>query len=570
MDHESMENEQLVPTQELQETEETMEEMTGTEQIDVLNEEPKVRENKLRKVWDEKAKPAIMGVITKVKDYVQVLIRKLQGLESKKVKLILGGTGGAVALLLLVMILSVTVFQTPEAKVGVALGNTVDEFSQIYDLWKLPKLAELAAKKSSSLDFDVSVHEIGEEKATLSGAGVRFMMDTNLKQRKLGMQVIPYVGSADLMTVMLAAKDEVVYFYSPELMPDIYGINTVTLMEDLKALGADPGDAEDISFNVFDILEMAGNVNANREENQETLQAALQDLLESVLVEQGKKQTIRVNGASMKCDVYTAEIPQNALETYVEMLEEILSDADYQDLLEDILDSMNMPRSITREIMNEVDFAQVDFDVIYDLLDELDDVELKLYIKDKRIVAVKYDEEVYGDDWEVELHIGGAKQYIDNITLKIDDGYNEVVIKSSGDHKAKGGTFTDKTTVEFDGNKIAIQTKYSPKSNADNLSVTLRADQDEVRVKGTYLVNGNAFQMDLAQISYEHRDEELFDISVNVHLGRYTERTNVADAVLLADMTEEDLEKIVEDVEEMSTAWAMSLLEENPELAEFF
>ena len=534
-------------------------------------EKQKSASEKMKELWNSKGKPMVSAVCNQARRAGYAVASLVGGLDGKKKKMALGIGAGVVALLLLVVILSATVLRSPAAKVGIALGNTAEAFSDVLDLWNVSDLSKVFSQKSYSLDADIRVNSL-EDDDELSGIGVRVMMDTNLKKKKIGVQMVPHIGSADLMQIMVAAEDEYVYFYSPELMPDIYGVSTVTMMEDLDNLGLDVGDAEDISFNLFEVLEMANQAYENAEENKKVLQAALKELVASISVEKGKKQNVRVNGTTLNCASYVAVIPQDAMENYLEIVEEIMTATDSQETMEEILESMNLPRSIIRSILSEMPASTLDFDAYYDLLDRIGDVELKLFIHRNKIVSVKFDQEVYGDDWKCQLFIGGGDRYTDNISLKLDDGYTEIIIKSSGDHTAKEGIFTDKTTIEVDGDKVTIQVKYDPKAKADNLSIKLKSDWEEYKISGTYLVSGSALQLDLDEIvcEYVNFDKEKYDISVNLWLGKYSKRVDVSDARMLSDMTEDDLEEIIEDIEEMATGWALGLVEEFPELMYMF
>ena len=52
----------------------------------------------------------------------------------------------------------------------------------------------------------------------------------------------------------MAAEDDELYFASPQFTGGrFYGVNTETLGADLKAMGEE--DSEDLSFNLFDIME---------------------------------------------------------------------------------------------------------------------------------------------------------------------------------------------------------------------------------------------------------------------------------------------------------------------------
>ena len=533
-----------------------------------IPDEPIDPPESVQNFWDPNQQSAAENK-SSVKDAFKSMTGKLKMLDGKKKKVMAIGAAAMVVVVLLVILFG-GLIKSPAAKVGVALGNTIKEFSSVVNMWNLDDASDVLSSDSNSMDVDIRINDLADDDSVLIHSGVRFMMDTNMKKRNIDMQMVPYLGSADLMTAMVAVDDEMIYFHSPELMPNPIGVNTETMMEDLEYLGADVGDAEDIHFNLFDTLEIIKEVTAISADNKKLLLAAGEDLIASFSVEKAKKQTIRVNGTSTECSVYEVIIPQDALEAYTEILEEIANSVDYEESVEAIFDSMNLPRSITREIMGEISVEQPDFDEIYDLLDELGDVEMKLFIKSNKIVAVRFDDEIYDNDWKAELYIGGGDRYVDNISFKLKNDYGELVVKASGDHGAKDGPFTNKTTIEIDGDKYTLQVKYDPKADSDNLSVTFKDDIEAIKIKGTYQAGKNDFLLDLEEIAYEYGDEEEFDISVNVHMFKHTKRVEVLGAVMLAEMTEDDLESMVTEIESMAASWAMELIGKNPELMYMF
>ena len=480
-----------------------------------------------------------------------------------------GGKLIPVAAIALVVILVVALLVTgsPSAKVAKAFGNTIGEFSDVSDLWHAEDVAALLQKDALSMTMDVS-----PEETMLEGFGIRGRVDVSLPKKYMGVNVVPYIGSMDLVNASMVLDDETLAISIPEVLPKNYGLNTETLLQDLQNMGADVEGFEDVTVNFFDTLKSIREQTDNSKENQKLLKAAAADFVDALEVEKSGSKSITVNKSKTKCTVYTVTIPQDAMEDYVAIIEEILSSVDYADIVESELDRMGMPSFVTREVLNEVKDAYTtpDLSDIYTVIDTLGDVELDVYVSKNKISAIKYEENRSDFNLEIELLIGGGDNYVDDITLKMANmSGDEIVVKSKGNHTGKGGVFTDKTTIEVDGDVLTIEVEYEPKAKEDNLSISMESDypSDTFKLEGNYTASKGSMKLNLKELTMGRTT-----VKTNMDLGisDYSKKVTVSKPVILNNMTEEEIMQIMEEVEEQATTWLESIVEEYPELQYMF
>lgn len=497
--------------------------------------------------------------------------------------LLIGGI--AAAAVLVIVLVAVLLFSgNPAAKVGSAMAATGKEMTQLSKTVDVAGISKFLDSEAMSHDLEIKIDTLSEgyfssDAALLQGVGLRTQLDTNLKKREAGLRLVPSYGSVDICNLMLAAEDDMIYFALPEILSDSFGLSTETMMADLEAMGADVGEAAQISFNIFEMIELVQTRMEDSEAYKKEMEKAVAQLLKSVEVEKEGKSNIRINGRSTKCSAYTVTIPQQALEDLIWVAEDMATAVDYMDIMEELLDSMNLPADIVDELLYEMQYAYTtpDFSSVYDLLDILGDVELEVYVSSGKVSAIVYEEEIEGTELELGLYIGGKEAYIDEISFEmIVDGEGFTVV-SQGDHGARDGVFTDETTITFDipgmrGDVVVLETEYDPKSDYDNLSLRMKIDEITFRMEGTYVCEKNQLQLaaDTFAITSDGVDGKIVDLSFSYTVGNYQKRVDMAGARLLSDLTEDDLMEIVAQAEEKAKAWAMGLVEQIPDLMYLF
>ena len=467
--------------------------------------------------------------------------------------------------LVVVLVVVLLVTGSPSAKVAKAFSNTLKEFTSVSDLWHAEDVVSLLQKDALSMTMDVA-----PEDSMLDGFGIRARADVSIPKKYIGVNVVPYVGSVDLLSASMVLDDTTLAISIPDLMSKNYGLNTETIMTDLADMGADLDGLEDITINFFDTVKTIREQTDRSKENEKLLKNATTELVKALEVEKSGSKSITVNKSKTKCTVYTVVIPQDAMESYAETIEEILTAVDYADVMESVLDDMGMPSSLTREIVSEMDYSTPDMRAVYNVIDMLGDVELEVYVSKNKISAIKYDAMNDEAGLEIELLIGGGDNYIDDITLKIANAHDEeFVIKSKGNHTGKGGTFTDKTTLDLDGDVMTIEIEYEPKAKEDNLSISMESDypSDTFKLEGNYSASKSSVQMNIQELTVGRTS-----VKTNMDLGisDYSKKVTVSKPQMINNMTEEEILEVMEEIEAQAMEWAEAMFEEYPELQYMF
>lgn len=486
--------------------------------------------------------------------------------------------GGCVAAAVLVIALVVVLILTgnPTVKVGTAFKNTVEEFAKVADAWNMDEAAEFGKKEAVSVSADVKLNAINENymgyyAETISGLGAAIDMDVDLENREMGLMAAVNMGSAELVSAMISAEDEMLYVGVPDFLNDFYGVNTETMMKDLDDMGAGLGEAAQISFNIFEMMEIVREYSGDSEEMRQTITDATAQLAKELTVEKAGKETVNVNGESLKCQAYTVVIPQDALEEWFEAVEDAATSADAMEMMEELFNAMNLPEDIVEELMYEVEYSYSapDFSEVYELLDVLGDIELKVYVKSNKVAGILYKEKIEGTKVEIGLYIGGGDRYVDNLSLEMKVGGEKLTIESEGDHTAKEGVFTDELTIKLpDGEKYTLETAYEPKAESDNLTIRFGNEYATLNMEGTYAVTGDRYELSFDEVTMVQDGEELFSVAVSYEITDYEKRIKVSDARLLSDLTEDDIMNLAEELEGNAAEWLLELYSSYPELLE--
>lgn len=489
--------------------------------------------------------------------------------------LLIGGCIAA-AVLVVALVVVLIISGNPTVKVGTAFKNTVDEFSKVADVWNMDEVAEFSKKEAVSISADVKLNSINENymryyAEAVSGLGASVDMDVNLENREMGMMASVNMGSAELVTAMISAEDEMLYVGAPDFLNDFYGVNTETMMQDLEDMGAGLGEAAQISFNIFDMMEIVKEYSGDSEEMRQTLVDAATQLAKELTIEKAGKQTLKVNGESLKCQAYTVTIPQDALEEWFEAVEDVVASSDTMEMMEKLYSAMNLPEDIVEELMYEMEYSysEPDFSEMYEVLDVLGDIELQVYVKSNKVAGILYKEKIEGTKVEIGLYIGGGDRYVDNLSLEIKVDGEKLTIESEGDHTAKEGVFTDELTIKLPtGEEFALETEYEPKADSDNLSIRFGNDYAIFNLEGTYSATKERYELSFDEVSLVQSGEELFSVALSYEITDYEKRVKVSDARLLSDLTEDDIMNLATELEGNAMEWALDLYASYPELLE--
>ena len=219
--------------------------------------------------------------------------------------------GAGVAAVAVVGVLVVTVsglFVSPKSRVEKAVAKTISAYSGIDKELGMPDLNALQEGKSVSGRASVELNSInsqlvGYDLSSLRGLGVRVSTNYDHKARKVDAELAAYWDSDDLVAIQMLFDDANLYMGSPQFTGDtFYGVNTETLGADLAEMTGD-SSVEDVSFNLFNLIDIAAPEGQN-EEMEKAVKAANKDLLAAMEVEKVGSETIDVNGKDTKATEY--------------------------------------------------------------------------------------------------------------------------------------------------------------------------------------------------------------------------------------------------------------------------
>lgn len=483
----------------------------------------------------------------------------------------------AAVAVVLVIVLIVSLFGGASAKVGKALSKSGKEFQAVAEELGLTGVTELLKEKKNSQTVVLQLNDmsgIGE----LEGIGVRMSVDTSLPDKKIGISMAPFIGSADLVNLQVKLDDSKVYVGSSELTGDtFYMVDTKTIGKDLNDLSKTLGGSElegldDLSFSLFEILEQVEKANESSEKAAKEAKKAFANFVKTIEVEKNGKETVEVNGTDLKCTSYQVVLTEDGMDELLDALEDVYKNVDNTDAYMDIFKSMGLPSEVRDELKNGMKSGENEmkeaFDTLHEGVKEIGDIELEVYLNGGYIVAAVFERE--GDS--ITLNIGGGKQYVDDISLRLESDDYEFAIVSTGNHACSGGKFTDQTEItEVYGsneNTVAeMELIYDLKAKDDNFSFTLGIDGEELEAAGYVSFGKSALVVDLEELSIA--DE--VNIGMEYRLEKYAgDSIKVKNSEALAKMSDSDLEDMGMMLMENAQALVEDLMADYPSLMYLF
>lgn len=485
------------------------------------------------------------------------------GSGKKKTGLILGAAVAAVAAIALLAIVAGGLFTSPKQKLERAMVKSLAVYAQAGDALDLPDLGRLTEQRSVSRRMSLRLTNLdtaitGYDLSALEGLGLRFRSDLEAEDRKLGGELAAFWGDQELLSILLAADDALVYLASSQLTGgNFYGVNTETLGEDLRRMGVQ--DAGDISFNFFDLLDIIAPEEPT-EEIKQTVKEAGKTLFEAVQVEKGGKETISLNQTETKTDVYRVTIPKEAMKEYVNAV--LLSRTDYVAVCREVCRAVGVPENMQREILGGLE----DLDPYGGLekrLDELGDVVLTVHVGGGYVSAVMYEGYISGDNsfLKLDLYLGGGKEYVDHMRLEADVDGQQVIIDSSGDHGCRSGAFTDRTTIRGPFSTVASELRYEPGKSQDNLSWEISIPgAGSLELAGQLTCGGESFDLQLDELCLKVLGMELCSAEMDCYVGPCEgQSVTIRDPKLIGEMDRFDLMLAALKLESNAQAWAENM-----------
>ena len=393
-------------------------------------------------------------------------------------RLLLTIAGGAVLLFLCIFGIS-RLFMTPKNVVGLAAKKAVKAYTDAAKSLSNFDAQKLLGSKAFSQEITIQgINDLADGEYSFDG--FRLRSDVNIPKRYIGLTGSVLDRRSAMFTVRAAIDDNLAAANVPELLDDdFWAVNTETLGADLSSsvFGLQASDYADVSFNFFDLLDEAAP-------SEEFGDASGKALWEAVTAEKSGKQELRIDGESYSCMSYRVLIPQTALEAYVNDYFAYL-DSSSGDNLQSILADCGFPVEPTSSYARDdsdgyaVSAAASPFDSarenILNALDTLGDIELTAYVSGGYLCGVDWSpsDDEYSSDMLLSIRTGG-KNHTDYFSLSFENYGSGIFLESSGNHSARGGTFTDSTYMEADGTLVfEWECSYAPKRSGNNFSASL-------------------------------------------------------------------------------------------------
>lgn len=478
----------------------------------------------------------------------------------------------AVAAVLILVVTAVCIFfGNPTTQLARAFLKSGKAFASAAESTGLTDLEDVFDRTDSSQYLSVSLEEMDGYRE-LEGLGILLNHDVSMSGRKIGTTLTAFYGSSDLLSIHAKFDNDQFHLGSPQLTEDTFYMISTTALGDVFSELLEIDELSGVSFNIFDLYKQALKLTEGNEEAREAVIEAGKALLKAVEVKKGKRDTVDVNGTDLSCSTYRVRIRKTAVRDFLNALEDALQSMDSTDATLELLSSAGFPA----EILDEVEYALEDsqyqleeiFDALRDTADELGNIDLDVYVNKGYVVAVVYEFEVNDVEAELVLSIGGGKNYVDDLSLRLTTEYGEMLLTSQGNHTGKGGVFTNDTilTLKDDYSKetlFQMALSYKPDAKDDNFSLQLELDGVEIRLEGLLTCGRDSFHLRLDEVEVDHTVTFRVEYRFEAYTG---DNIPVADTVDVANLSILELSQIVTELYKNATTWASGLTQEFPDL----
>lgn len=478
----------------------------------------------------------------------------------------------AVAAVLILVVTAVCIFfGNPTTQLARAFLKSGKAFASAAESTGLTDLEDVFDRTDSSQYLSVSLEEMDGYRE-LEGLGILLNHDVSMSGRKIGTTLTAFYGSSDLLSIHAKFDNDQFHLGSPQLTEDTFYMISTTALGDVFSGLLEIDELSGVSFNIFDLYKQALKLTEGNEEAREAVIEAGKALLKAVEVKKGKRDTVDVNGTDLSCSTYRVRIRKTAVLDFLNALEDALQSMDSTDATLELLSSAGFPA----EMLDEVEYALEDsqyqleeiFDALRDTADELGNIDLDVYVNKGYVVAVVYEFEVNDVEAELVLSIGGGKNYVDDLSLRLTTEYGEMLLTSQGNHTGKGGVFTNDTilTLKDDYSKetlFQMALSYKPDAKDDNFSLQLELDGVEISLEGLLSCGKDSFHLRLDEVEVDDTVTFRVEYRFESYAG---DNIPVADTVDVANLSMLELGQIAAELYNNVTAWASGLTQEFPDL----
>lgn len=501
--------------------------------------------------------------------------------------IVIGLIAAAVAVIAALVIFVVPMVMqslSPKAYLSACAANTMSAYAKELDaagkkigiqpLYDAAKSSRMESSMSAQLQ---SVPGTSDDNP-LSGAGFRMNAMIDLKGREAAYEASLQYGSAALGTAQVYLKDDLIALGSPEFTGGkFYGVHTETLGADI--LSTDWGAAADIPktfrFNYFDMLDMYMNPKDwLSAKTYAALAKESAELLDDAEIEKSGESNQTVNGETEKLKMYTVYLDGDDVAEYITNCTRlVLNDEQLPAALEPMFLAAAAEASMTPDEL----FAQMKEEILFQLdADQLEaslpeTLTLELGTRGKQIASAELKFRMYEDRISVGAELGTKDSLIDALTITIRNGDERMSLSSRGSHMPKDGKFTDTTSLMMNTETLfQMNTSLDTKAKSDNFSFLLTMpgayDIMSLDASGSVAVDSNKLTADLSRVAMTV-DGETLAFSAEYAFGKGAGPAfSGADAQIITDMSESDLEDLMYDIEGNAQDALSRFLQSSPEL----
>lgn len=501
--------------------------------------------------------------------------------------IVIGLIAAAVAVIAALVIFVVPMVMqslSPKAYLSACAANTMSAYAKELDaagkkigiqpLYDAAKSSRMESSMSAQLQ---SVPGTSDDNP-LSGAGFRMNAMIDLKGREAAYETALQYGSATLGSAQVYLKDDLIALGSPEFTGGkFYGVHTETLGADILSSdwGAMADVPETLRFNYFDMLDMYMNPKDwLSAKTYAALAKESAELLDDAEIEKSGESNQTVNGETEKLKMYTVYLDGDDVAEYITNCTRlVLNDEQLSAALEPMFLAAAAEASMTPDEL----FAQMKEEILFQLdADQLEaslpeTLTLELGTRGKQIASAELKFRMYEDRISVGAELGTKDSLIDALTITIRNGDERMSLSSRGSHMPKDGKFTDTTSLMMNTETLfQMNTSLDTKAKSDNFSFLLTMpgayDIMSLDASGSVAVDSNKLTADLSRVAMTV-DGETLAFSAEYAFGKGAGPAfSGADAQIITDMSESDLEDLMYDIEGNAQDALSRFLQSSPEL----
>lgn len=482
-------------------------------------------------------------------------------MEKNKKVLIIGGSVGAAALLALIIV-SISLANTPKALIVRSIANTLSDAQRI---------EAVSVSKDVANGGSVAVSANLDEWAK-DDINVQAKLYTDAKRMKGAFELTASEDKDKIVQARVMYNQDKIAFNASPIIEGNYGVNLKKLEKNLTGSIFDPDEETEYSlsdeqFEYFLNMKDTVKNDKNLERDIEVMankyrQVFIEKIVKHSEVKRSSK-TINVGGDNIPCTVITASIDEDGLS---EICQDMIDYANNDKDLEKLLLRVAANGSYRDDPDEYVDNFFDTLDKIEDELDELEDsdidISLDFYItkSGRRLAQLDLEFEINNKEYEASLVLGKNVAKAKEISFEYEE-------------KSTGKAYSIEYTVKEDSNKLydakieisqtrvrrskttekksEIKIKWDKKSGDLDVKAATDGD-DEYGLKGNLKKKGDRYIFVLNKLSNDGEAvPNIKSLELTVIIDRHDPTPNVPGRFTeITKMSEDDYEDFMDDIKD--------------------